>query len=150
MPDKFSAEIELVNKLRINLVDRGWTIIQLVCSGGQAHFSISYDKGGKLKNIFPDVVAFNDENIFVGEIKEKFDEGDYLKLLELKLADDGLRKLLKVVAMRSGNSYQQEDIIFSLVNSQITFNPVQSIHQYVYSDGGFLLVAPLGLQTKYS
>jgi hypothetical protein len=142
MRDKFSAEIQLVNNLRIKLVATDWNIIQLVCSGGQAHFSISYKKDGKLKNIFPDVVAFNNDNILIGEIKEKFDEGDYLKLLELRSSDDGLSKLLKVIAMRSGHSYKKEDIIFSLVHSQTTSKQVQAIHQYVYNNDNFNLISP--------
>ena len=142
MLDKFSAEIQLVNKLRIKLVATDWNIIQLVCSGGQAHFSISYKQDGKLKNIFPDVVAFNNDSILIGEIKEKFDEGDYLKLLELRSSDDGLSKLLKVIAMRSGHSYKKEDIIFSLVHSQTTSKQVQAIHQYVYNNDNFNLISP--------
>jgi len=142
MQDEFSAEIALVNKLRIKLVDSGWSIVQLVCSGGQAHFSISYRQDGKLKNIFPDVVAFNNDYILIGEIKEKLDENDYLKLLELSSSDEGLKKLLKVVSMRSGNTYQKEKIIFSLVHSQLPPKSIKVIHQFVYSDNDFLSIPP--------
>jgi hypothetical protein len=142
MLDKFSAEIQLVNKLRIKLVATDWNIIQLVCSGGQAHFSISYKQDGKLKNIFPDVVAFNNDNIFIGEVKENFDNNDYLKLLELRSSEDGLRKLLKVITMRSGNSYKKEDIIFSLVHCHIATKPVQHIYQYAYNNNDFIFIAP--------
>jgi hypothetical protein len=143
MPDKFSTEIELVNKFRINLVDSRWNIIQLVCSGGQAHFSISYRHNGKLKNIFPDVVAYNDEHILIGEIKEMFDENDYNKLLELKASDEGLKKLSKVISMRSGNTYEKQDIIFSLIHSENPYPQIESIHQYVYTDGDFLINPPI-------
>jgi Holliday junction resolvase len=142
MQDNFSAEIGLVNQIRVKLVDDGWSIIQLVCSGGQAHFSISYAMGGRLKNIYPDIVAFNDKNILIGEIKEKFDKNDYLKLLELKSSGEGLKKLLKSVSLRTGESYQIKNILFYLVHSQAEPSPVRHIHQFAYSNGGFRSVLP--------
>ena len=144
MQDKFSAEIELVNKVRCKLVTDSWSIIQLVCSGGQAHFSISYKKNGKIKNVFPDLLAHNDKNIIIGEIKENFDNGDYLKLLDLQDADEALKKLSKVMLMRTGKTFTRKDYLFVLINSEPFPSPVPLISQYVYNcdNDSFCLIHP--------
>ncbi|WP_417681997.1 hypothetical protein [Pseudidiomarina aquimaris] len=140
MQDDFSSEILLVNKLRKMLLGNGYEILQLVCSGGQAHFSISYINQGKRKNTFPDLVAFDENNIFVGEVKSGFDESDYKKLLGLKASKEALKSLLRNINIRTKRVYSEHDIVFLLVHADSSSQPVPDVRQLVYHDSGFNLI----------
>lgn len=135
----FSEETQIVNKLRAYLVVNGWHIIQLVSPGGQAHFSISYKMNGKLKNIFPDLIACSNNEILIAEVKPTFDLDDHNKLLELKNSEEALDRIIKVMGMRmEGTNYQKSDITFALVHSNCAYIGQSLINQYILKDENFI------------
>jgi hypothetical protein len=90
LDDVFSAEVRVANALRIYLLSERKTIIQLVTSGAQAPYSITYtDSEGHRKTIFPDLLCWDGQAAYVGEIKPSFSQQDRDKLIALMNSNDG-------------------------------------------------------------
>ncbi|VAF08621.1 Uncharacterised protein [Enterobacter hormaechei] len=144
MQGDFSNEIMMVNEFRKYLQSNNWQVVQLVCSGGQAHLSISYKDNGKNKTVFPDVIAIRDKMILVGEIKGRYNYSDELKLIEIKNSSLAQERLIKNIAMRFGLDKNELYAEFALINS--SFDPVQSssLYQFVFEGEIFVLIHPNG------
>lgn len=137
MQGKFSPEIRLVNTLRLALIEKEWTILQLVCSGGQAHFSITYSLDSKSKTVFPDLVAYKGNKILIGEIKELFDQKDHDKLLEISNSELAKSRITKNISIRTNIPSGDFLLDYVLINQDITSKQVSKINQINLSEGIF-------------
>lgn len=142
MQGNFSNEILMVNAFRKYLQSNNWQTVQLVCSGGQAHMSISYKENGKNKTVFPDVIALRGRVILIGEIKSRYDSRDECKLIEINNSSLAQERLIKNLAMRFDLNEKELRVEFALVNS--SFEPIQlsSLYQFVFDGKDFLLIQP--------
>jgi len=135
----FSPEIQLVNKLRVELKERNWSIIQLVCSGGQTHFSVTYKCQGKNKTVFPDLVAFKEKQIIIGEIKELFDQKDHDKLIELYDSELAYKIITKNISLRTKTEQDYFSIHYVLINQDLNSIVSSQLAQLVLSEETFEL-----------
>lgn len=138
----FSGEIKLVNELRGYLYSNGWDTIQLVCSGGQAHMSISYKKNNVNKTIFPDVVALKNNIILLGEVKEFFDFEDEKKLLEIFNSSLAQERLKKNISIRLNLHKHDLKIVYVLIHSDINSQKLHEIYQLVFDGKVFSIISP--------
>ncbi|MCH9297427.1 hypothetical protein QM637_10105 [Pantoea allii] len=143
MQADFSHEISLANEFRYYLEDNGWCIYQLVCSGGQAHMSISFNDLGFNKTVYPDVIALKDHTIMLGEIKNYYCEADREKLLEVSLSEVAKKRVRKIISMRSGIEADKLDIIFNLIHSDSKSLPCYCAGQFIKSGGNFNFIEPI-------
>lgn len=139
MPVDFSAEIQVVNKLRVELKKREWSIVQLVCSGGQAHFSVTYKYQGKNKTVFPDLVAYRDNQVIIGEIKELFDQDDHNKLTELSDSELAYKRITKNISIRTKAPQDIFSINYILINQDPDSVVSSQLAQLVLSEETFEL-----------
>lgn len=139
MLGKFSAEIHLVNNLRLELKKKGWSIIQLVCSGGQAHFSITYKFEGKNKTVFPDLFAYKDNQIIIGEVKELFDQKDHDKLIELINSELAHLRITNNITIRTKVPQSRLLVNYILINQDINSQKFSKLDQLVFSKDQFEL-----------
>ncbi len=93
------SELEVFNKLRYSLDASGVRVVQLVPPGGQAPLSISFRvQGGVRRTVFPDMISYADQNIFIGELKPTYSKADAHKLLSINTSPDGRNAILELVA----------------------------------------------------
>lgn len=142
MSDKYSKEILLCNKFHTYLVDNQFTILQIICPGAQATYSITYTgkEGDKKKTIFPDCIFLKDSAIFIGEMKPKFSNSDKLKLLNLKMAKDGatnIKSLIKRVLKIDVSNYK---IHFCLVHGDPIYKIDDDINQIILLQASVLFI----------
>ena len=101
--NRFSAEINICNNLRLYLSSEFWNVIQLVSPGGQALISYTYTDTvfQKKVTVFPDLICIKNNNILIGEVKPKFSQADEGKLLRLSKSEE-LPNFLKTIFSRRG------------------------------------------------
>lgn len=142
MQANFSHEISLANDFRDYLESNEWCIYQLVCSGGQAHMSISYNDHGCNKTVYPDVIALKGHTIMLGEIKGYYCEADREKLLEISLSELAKKRIRKMISLRSGVPADKLEIVFNLIHTDIKSLPCYCAGQFIKNDGFFNFVEP--------
>ncbi|MFH4618167.1 hypothetical protein [Vibrio furnissii] len=142
MPDSFSPEIKVVNAFRKYLESGEWDIIQLVCSGGQAHFSVSYKHDGKNKTVFPDVVAIKENVILIGEIKENFSLDDQNKLLEMQASALVDKRLKKNLSLRRSVPECLLSVEYVLIHSNKNNMFPSKIKQIICTDNSYIVRLP--------
>jgi len=93
------SELEVFNKLRYSLDASRVRVVQLVPPGGQAPLSVSFrGQEGVRRTVFPDMISYADQNIFIGELKPTYSKADADKLLCIKNSPDGRNAILELVA----------------------------------------------------
>lgn len=77
------TETEVFNAVRSYLATLGAVSLQLVPPGGQASISITFTQDGRRKTCFPDLIAWLDGTIWVGELKPRYSEQDRQKVANI-------------------------------------------------------------------
>ena len=142
MQVNFSDEIFIVNEFRKYLQSNDWNIIQLVCSGGQAHMSISFKIQGRNKTVFPDVIALRDNLILIGEVKSRYDYNDEQKILEIMNSELAQSRLMKNISMRFDMDEMDLCIMYALINSEVDSVESSFLYQFIFDGEHFLLRPP--------
>ena len=142
MQVNFSDEIFIVNEFRKYLQSNDWNIIQLVCSGGQAHMSISFKIQGRNKTVFPDVIALRDNLILIGEVKSRYDYNDEQKILEIMNSELAQSRLMKNISIRFDMNEMDLCIMYALINSEVDSVESSCLYQFVFDGEHFLLKPP--------
>lgn len=143
MQARFSHEISLANDFRYYLEENGWYIYQLVCSGGQAHMSISYNDNGCNKTVYPDVIASKGCTVMLGEIKNYYCEADREKLLGISLSEVAKKRVRRIISLRSGIAADKFDIVFNLIHADSKSLPCCCVGQFVKIGKGFNFIEPI-------
>ena len=133
MSDKFSKETIVCNLLLEYLKINDHTVVQFISPGGQATFSIRYEcSTNKLvKTVFPDLISFKQNTIYIGEVKEKFSASDQNKLLDIKNSDYGNEKIKSLVKRVKKIDTKDFDIVYWLIHGDIDFIIASEISQLV-------------------
>jgi len=142
MPVNFSDEIIIANCFREYLRCHEWEICQLVCSGGQAHMSISYTVNDRRKTVFPDVIAIKNNTILIGEIKGRFNESDKLKLLEIYVSSLAQDRLKKNISLRFNLIAEELEIKYALIHGQLDSMADPFVYQYKFNGLSFEICLP--------
>lgn len=123
-------EIDVFNKARTWLAQESATVIQLVPPGGQAPLSLTFNVNGKLRTVFPDILALRRGVIWVGELKPKYDRNDHVKL---KLIRDFASKQIQDICGRvSGQDLGSSLISYVLCHSDNRSLPCDVVYQWIF------------------
>lgn len=134
-------EVDVFNSMRTWLRQEGAEVFQLVPPGGQAPLSLSFKVDGKLRTVFPDLLALRGEVIWVGELKPKFDRRDHAKLQLLRsFAAPQIRDVCGRVARQDLGACS---INYVLCHSDASSPACEFAHQWVFEQGS---VAPTEIQ----
>lgn len=139
MLDNISQEGKIVNKFRSYLIQNSYTIIQLIYPGGQAGISINYIDEHKIKKFcYPDVIAYSNNEIIIGEIKPKFSQSDYQKLLKIK--NSITTNIYNIIEKHSNNDVKSMPIIYCLIHGQCQSKKCEfGIKQFIFHENTFII-----------
>lgn len=140
MLDNISQEGKIANKFRTYLIDNLYSIIQLIFPGGQAGISINYIDEYKHKRFcYPDVIAYSKNEIIIGEIKPKFSQLDYQKLIKLKKSTT--TNIYNIVEKHTGKNVQSIPIIYCLIHGQYPSKKCEfGIKQFILHKTTFIII----------
>lgn len=133
MPVEFSKETRVCNLLRDYLILNEFFIVQLVFPGAQAMFSINYLSGttDTRKNVFPDLLAIRNNNIFVGEVKARYSNADKLKLLDVKNSIDAEQRIKALITRITKIEVTYFSVRYLLIHSDLKIVEDNDIEQLV-------------------
>ena len=140
---KAITETDVFNELRSCLNQTQLEILQLVAPGGQAPLSLTYNpKGAKRpKTVYPDLIAYHNHSIYIGELKPRFSKADAEKLISIRESEDAAETICKIVQRRGKNPLAKNPaVIFLMVHTQEDAPRVDGIIQVVFlAKGGVVL-----------
>ena len=139
MLDNISIECQIANNFRNYLTEKSYNIVQLIYPGGQASISINYTNDyGEKKFCYPDVIAFSNNEILIGEIKPRFSGDDYKKLIRLK--NSILTNIYNIIERYSKCNIDTLPISYCLIHKQHSPPECQfGIKQYIFHNGTFVI-----------
>lgn len=132
---KITTETDIFNDLRSALGKTNLEILQLVPPGGQAPLSLTYKPSGaeRSKTIYPDLIAFDHNAIYLGELKPKFSKSDVDKLRSIQNSSDAFEKVCQVAQKKGSITLSKEPrLVLLLVHAQENAPKVDGIVQLVF------------------
>ena len=142
MLDNYSVETNIANLLYQYLINKDFTIIQLVTPGGQATYSIRYTslESCKKKIIFPDLIALSEKIVLVGEIKPTFSQADERKLIGFAKSIDGEVNLKALAERICKQDLRQHKISLLLIHGGHKKHIESDIPQLILTEKGALFI----------
>lgn len=129
------TETDVFNDLRSVLGNSELEVLQLVPPGGQAPLSLTYipDCAERPKTIYPDLIAFNSNSIYLGELKPRFSKPDVEKLRSIQDSADAYEKVCRIVRKVGKAPLSKAPTLVSLlVHTQENAPQVDGIVQVVF------------------
>jgi hypothetical protein len=121
--------MEVFNAVRAHLQTIGATTLQLVPPGGQAFISVTFKQDEQRRTCFPDLIAWSNRTLFLGELKPKFSEQDRLKVIDiLELGVDPLIRRCE----RALGSGEIDEVRGLLCHAQAGVAPAQGVMQWIF------------------
>lgn len=144
MVEKALTETDVFNDLRALLSNTELQVLQLVPPGGQAPLSLTYTPTGaeRPKTVYPDLIAYDDTSIYLGELKPRFSKADVEKLMSIQSSEDALDRICRMVKNKGKTPPPKyPNVVFLLVHTQEDAPQVEGIVQVVFlrKDGTVLL-----------
>lgn len=140
-------EIEVFNATRTYLAVNGFTVLQLVPPGGQAPISVTFDDGTRKRTCYPDLIAWKDGTLWIGELKAGFSGSDYEKLLAILSFGDA--QLRECALAQLGNVVTPEMPIEGILcHSDIESCARIGVHQLIFQRQTSTLVRPRSVGTR--
>ena len=127
------SETEIFNKVRQILQASELEVLQLVPPGGQAPFSLTYldEELGRKRTVYPDLIARNDNYVFVGEMKPRYSREDLIKLTSISASDQAINDIIRL-----SHAPPSVNFLFALIHSQSGPPNTGDIYQIVFSESG--------------
>jgi hypothetical protein len=141
---KVTTETDVFNDLRLVLSNSDLEVLQLVPPGGQAPLSLTYipNSAERPKTVYPDLIAFKNNSIYLGELKPRFSKPDVEKLRNIQGSADAYEKVCRIVRkMGKAPLSKTPTVVLLLVHTQEVTPKVDGIVQVVFleTDGIVLL-----------
>ena len=123
------SEMQIFNAVRQRLRELDATVLQLVAPGGQAPLGINITTPNGRKNCYPDLIAYLDGHLLVGEMKPRYSKADHEKVVLMKTY--GSKALLGLLHRRYP-LLLVDNVVGLLCHSQVRFPQTDDVGQWVF------------------
>ena len=132
--------MDVFNAVRRYLAEVGFRTLQLVPPGGQAPYSITYKEEGRRRTCFPDLLAFREGALFVGEMKPRYSRADHAKVSSLVF--NASQEIFRLCSRLLGPDAPLAELKGVLCHGQRGAPPVSGLAQWAFSPLGLVAVIP--------
>ncbi len=134
--ERFSGETRIANAIRTYLRANGYEIVQLVCPGGQATYSVSWlDADGTRKTCYPDLLCVRDE-LVVGEFKTRRSASDRRKLLNMRSSATARAAIAGLCSRAIGRDLRAIRFVFALIHGEPPTVPDPELDEFIVNAAG--------------
>ncbi|MEG3085706.1 hypothetical protein U1707_18870 [Sphingomonas sp. PB2P12] len=121
--------MQIFNAVRQRLRELDATVLQLVAPGGQAPLGINITTPSGRKNCYPDLIAYLDGHLLVGEMKPRYSKSDHEKVVVMKTY--GSKALLGLFHRRHP-LLLVDNVVGILCHSQVRYPQTTDVGQWVF------------------
>ena len=131
-----STEIGVFNKTRALLGQLELEVLQLVPPGGQTPLSLTFSPAAnaRKKTVYPDLLAVDDQFLYVGELKPGYSKSDAQKLHEIGSSPDAFHNICRLAQARCSGTFPDSPILVLLLLHEQLAAPVHdNLFQIIFS-----------------
>ena len=123
------SEMQIFNAVRQRLRELDATVLQLVAPGGQAPLGINITTPSGRRNCYPDLIAYLNGYLLVGEMKPRYSKADHDKVILMKAY--GSSALLGLLHRRHP-TFLVAEVVGLLCHSQVSYPQLTDVGQWVF------------------